>query len=78
MNPLLNIRSAQPHILANRTPALFLKRLQYPPPRRIRHSMQNAIQFLFRLVMRQAIITESTDVNTVVGRQSSAHPSFRL
>ena len=49
MNPRFDIGRAQPHILANRTPTLFLKRLQNPPPRRISHSMQNPIQFLLRL-----------------------------
>src|SRR6476661_6855462 len=63
MNTLLDIRSAQPHILANRTPALFLKRTQDPPPCRVRDSMQNAIQFLLRMTHGQAINHESTDVN---------------
>jgi hypothetical protein len=49
VNALLNVRSTQPHILANRTPALFLQGVQNPPPRRIGDSMQNAIHFLLRI-----------------------------
>jgi hypothetical protein len=49
MNPSFNIGRAQPHILTDRTPTLFLKSLQNPPPRRISDSMPNPVKLLLRL-----------------------------
>jgi len=46
VNALLNVGCAQPHVLTDRTPALFLKGLQDPPPSRIGHSVENAIDFV--------------------------------
>jgi hypothetical protein len=46
VNALLNVRSAQPHVLADRTAASFLKCLQDSPPGWVGDSMENAIHFV--------------------------------
>jgi len=76
MNALLDVRSAQPHVLANRTPTLFLKRPQNPPPRRIRDSMQNAIQFLLRMTHDKGIEDKLMVVNTYLASLGNYHPGF--
>ena len=47
VNALLDVRSAQAHILANRTSALFLEGLQDPPPGRIGHRVEDTVDFSF-------------------------------
>jgi hypothetical protein len=46
MNALLDVRSAQAHVLADRTSALFLQGLQDPPPGGIGDSVENVVHFV--------------------------------
>jgi len=46
VNTLLNVGCAQPHVLADRTSALFLESVQYPPPGGVSDGVEDTIQFV--------------------------------